>query len=62
MFAEEEGKISEEQLTSYLEELEKNKRSPKLSEGRKKIKVRTEVNKIETIKNNRKINITKYCF
>lgn len=62
MLAEEGGKNSEEQLTLHLKELEKKQTKPKVIRGKEKIKIRTELNKIEKIKNHRKINKTQYCF
>ena len=50
-------------LTLYLKELEKEKQTkPKVSRRKEIIKVRTEINEIETQKITAKINKTKSCF
>ena len=56
-------KISNQQLTYYLNELEKEEQTkPKVSRREEIIKIKEEINKIETQKTTEEINKTKSWF
>ena len=57
-----EEKAEIKNLNLHLKQLEKEEQSPKLAEGKKIIKIRTEINEIETKKTTEKSNGSKSWF
>ena len=61
-FLKKEQRSQIDNLTLHLNELEKEQRSPKVSRRKEMIKIKEEINKIETQKTIEKINKTKSWF